>query len=67
MIFLNPLGIGFYPSLHVPGWLEGEYVKGTLKLPALGTLRNCWPGLSLSIPLNGVMKRKREKGSGALE
>lgn len=34
--FLNPLGIGFYPSLRVPGWLEGEYVEGALKLPALG-------------------------------
>lgn len=21
--FLSPLGIGFYPSLHLPGWLAG--------------------------------------------
>lgn len=33
--FLNPLEIGFYPRLCVPGWGEGV-CRGALRLPALG-------------------------------
>lgn len=33
--FLNPLEIGFYPRLYVPGWVEGV-CRGPLKLLALG-------------------------------
>ena len=72
--FTQPRGDFFEPfgnwllSKPTCTWLagRGEYVEGALKLPTLGTLRNCWPGLPLSILLNGVMKGKREKGSGAL-
>lgn len=36
VIFWNPLGIGFYPNVCVPGWMEGRVCREPLKLPALG-------------------------------
>lgn len=67
--FLNLLGIGFYPSLCVPGQLEGKRSSRVTCYGRAGqerTLRNSWPGLPLSSPLNGVVKSKDTKGSAVL-